>query len=203
MRLLKFFKTLIVFLLVCFLTTKNLMAENIMADTHKSKVTYQKAVLSGGCFWGVEKLFSERDGIIDVVNGYTGGSFANPTYQDITTGSTGHAEAVEVTFNPEKISYEAVLKFFFKIHNPTTLNRQKNDIGSQYRSAIFYADAEQKNIALNVILEGNRSGVFDNPIVTTIEKLDTFYPAEEYHQNYLTKNPNGYTCHAIHDDWTF
>ena len=202
MFLLKLLKEKFIFSLTYFFTLF-LTFGGAMAQNHNSAVTYQKAILAGGCFWGVEKLFSNLDGVVAVVNGYTGGTMSNPTYNDITTGATGHAEAVEVTYNPQKISYEEILKFFFKIHNPTTLNKQKNDIGTQYRSAIFYANAEQKNIAHNVIFAGNQSGVFGDPIVTTLEKLEKFYPAEEYHQNYLEKNPNGYTCHAIRNDWAF
>lgn len=200
MRLFNFLKIAFIFIMTYFLTIGVIMANDKQQD---STVSYQKAVLAGGCFWGVEHLFSKLDGIIDVVNGYTGGSFSNPTYDIVTTGNSGHAEAVEIKFNPEKISYENILKFFFKIHDPTTVNKQKNDIGTQYRSAIFYLNAEQKNIAQNVIFSGNQSGVFGNPIVTTIEKFENFYLAEEYHQNYLEKNPNGYTCHKIRDDWTF
>lgn len=170
---------------------------------NQTKTHFETAIFAGGCFWGVEKLFSNLNGVIDVVNGYTGGSLKNPTYEDITTGTTGHAEAVKIIYDPQIISYENLLKFFFKIHDPTTLNKQKNDIGTQYRSAVFYETLEQKNIAFNVITAGNHSGVFKNPIVTTLEKLEEFYPAEEYHQNYLDKNPYGYTCHTIHDEWTF
>lgn len=175
----------------------------VISGSVMAEIQTKKAVLAGGCFWGVEKLFSEQEGVIDVVNGYTGGEGADPTYDIVKTGASGHAEAVEITYDPKKISYEAILKFFFQIHDPTTLNRQQNDIGSQYRSAIFYTDLEQKNTALNVIAEGNRSGVFDKPIVTTLEKLEKFYPAEDYHQDYLDKNPYGYTCHKVRDDWKF
>jgi methionine-S-sulfoxide reductase len=197
MDILKLLKKTCIVALMYLLNIGHTMADN------QNKSHYETAVLAGGCFWGVEKLFSELDGVIDVVNGYTGGDLDNPTYDDITTGTTGHAEAVQVTYNPAVISYEKLLKFFFKIHDPTTLNKQKNDIGTQYRSAIFYTSLEQKNIAYNVINTGNQSGVFKNPIVTKLEKLEKFYPAEEYHQNYLQKNPYGYTCHAIHDEWSF
>ncbi|MFT6072190.1 MAG: peptide-methionine (S)-S-oxide reductase [Alphaproteobacteria bacterium] len=201
MILYRFLKIALIFVCAYFLSVGQIMANDALKQTPQPE--HHKAVLAGGCFWGVEKLFSQLEGVTDVVNGYTGGDLLNPTYKDITTGITGHAEAVEITFDPEKISYEAVLKFFFKIHDPTTLNRQKNDIGTQYRSAIFYANAEQKNIAHNVISQGNQSGVFDKPIVTKLEKLDNFYEAEEYHQNYLAKNPYGYSCHKIRDDWAF
>lgn len=169
----------------------------------KTETNIHKAYLAGGCFWGVEALFSKLDGIKNVVNGYTGGALKDPTYKDITTGLSGHAEAVEITYDAYVMSYEVLLKFFFKIHDPTTLNRQKNDIGTQYRSAIFYTNQEEKNTALNVIAQGNRAGVFPGPIVTVLEKFDIFYPAEDYHQDYLEKNPYGYTCHKIRNDWVF
>lgn len=163
----------------------------------------EKAIVAGGCFWGMEELISKYDGVIDVVNGYSGGHIPNPTYEIVRTGLSGHAESVEITFNPEKVSYEQILRFFFQIHDPTTLNRQGNDIGSQYRSAIFYLDDRQKIIAADLITKANNSGVFDADIVTSLEKFNGFYKAEEYHQDYLERNPNGYTCHAIRDNWKF
>lgn len=163
----------------------------------------QTAVLAAGCFWGVEDLIAKQNGVIDVVNGYTGGYIPNPTYEIIKTGVSGHAEAVEITFDPEKISYENLLRFFFKIHDPTTLDRQGNDVGSQYRSAIFYQNSEQEKIANQLIEQANNSGKFPGDIVTKLEKLDKFYEAEDYHQDYLTKNPNGYTCHWVRDNWEF
>lgn len=137
--------------------------------------TYEKAILAGGCFWGMEQLISELDGVISTNVGYTGGNIKNPTYEIVSTSITNHAEAIEIIFDPAKISYEELLKFFFTIHDPTTLNRQQNDIGSQYRSAIFYLNNSQKNIAHNVINQGNASGVFKKPIVTEISPAQTFY----------------------------
>lgn len=163
----------------------------------------QKAVLAGGCFWGMEELFSKLDGVIDVVNGYAGGHTPNPTYQNVSLGVGNYAETIEVTFNSKKISYEDIIRFFFKIHNPTTLNQQGNDTGVQYRSVIFYLNEQQKTIATDLIVKADSSGVFPGKIVTALEKLDTFYKAEEYHQDYLEKHPNGYTCHRIRQDWTF
>ncbi len=166
-------------------------------------VKYQKAIVSGGCFWGMEDLFSKLTGVIDVVNGYSGGNIPNPTYEIVSSGISNHAESIEITFDPAKISYEKILRFFFKIHDPTTLNKQGNDIGTQYRSAIFYSNEEQKKTAQDLIDKANKSGLFPKKIVTSLEKFDKFYKAEEYHQNYLSKNPNGYTCHSIRKDWEF
>jgi peptide methionine sulfoxide reductase msrA/msrB len=164
---------------------------------------HQKAILAGGCFWGIENLFANLDGVIDVVNVYTGGNIVNPTYETISSGATNHAEAIEITFDSKIISYEEVLRFFFKIHDPTTLNRQGNDVGTQYRSAIFYKNKQQLEIAKNIISKANKSGVFPSKIVTKLEKFDKFYKAEDYHQDYLAKNVGGYTCHAIRDEWEF
>jgi len=164
---------------------------------------YDKAYLAGGCFWGMEKLFSKLSGVKNVVNGYSGGTFQDPSYEVITTGITGHAETIEITFDPEEISYEKLLKFFFQIHDPTTLNRQKNDVGSHYRSAVFYINNIQNYTAKKIIRKANDSGVFDSKVVTSTEEFDTFYKAEEYHQDYLKRNPYGYSCHSIRSEWKF
>lgn len=169
----------------------------------KNSTHYQKAIIAGGCFWGMEELFSKLDGVVDIVNGYTGGKTVNPTYEIIITGMSNHAEAVEITFDPKKTSYDKILRFFFKIHDPTSLNKQDNDIGTQYRSAIFYLNEEQKKVAEELIDSANKSGVFPGRIVTILEKFDKFYKAEEYHQDYLKKNPRGYTCHKVREDWIF
>lgn len=163
--------------------------------------SYEKAILAGGCFWGMEDLFSKLNGIVNVINGYTGGNIKNPNYEIVSKGNSNHAEAIEITFDPRKISYQKILKFFFQIHDPTTLNRQGNDIGTQYRSAIFYCNNEQKEVARNLIQQANNSAIFPDKIVTSLEKFDKFYEAEEYHQNYLANNPNGYNCHRIRKDW--
>jgi len=165
--------------------------------------SHEKAILAGGCFWGMEELLRGVDGVVKTRVGYTGGDVANPNYKIVSSGLSGHAESVEVTFDPKKISYENLLKFFFTIHDPTTINRQENDIGTQYRSEIFYFNDEQKNTALKVIAAANQSGVFKKPIATAVSKAKTFYPAEEYHQNYLQKNPYGYTCHHVREEWKF
>ncbi len=157
------------------------------------------ATLAGGCFWGVEELIRQRPGVTDVEVGYTGGSTPEATYEMVKTGTTGHAEAIQVEFDPTKTSFEAILKFFFKIHDPTTQNRQGNDRGTQYRSAIFYHSDEQKQIAEKVKAEEDASRKWPNPVVTQIIPAAEFYSAEEYHQDYLQKNPGGYTCHFIRE----
>lgn len=156
----------------------------------------QKAVLAGGCFWGLEDLIRNQPGVIETEVGYTGGTNENPTYQD----HAGHAEAIEITYNTDKTSYKKLLDFFFQIHNPTTLNQQGNDKGTSYRSAIFFGTEEEKQIAEEMIDIVNESGRWDDPVVTTLEPLQRFWVAEDYHQDYLQHNPNGYTCHAIYFD---
>lgn len=165
----------------------------------KGKDKYDKATLAGGCFWGVEDIIRQLDGVIDTTVGYTGGLFPDPAYEEVSTGETGHAEAVEIIFDPSRISYEEILKYFFRLHDPTTLNRQINDIGTQYRSAIFYHGEEQKKAALKVKEEIAKSGKWKKPIVTEIVPAKEFYAAEDYHQDYLQKNPDGYHCHYLRD----
>lgn len=153
------------------------------------------AILAGGCFWGVQDLIRKIPGVISSEVGYSGGSASNPIYAEVKTGTTGHAESVKIEFDPSQVSFETLLDFFFKMHNPTTLNQQGNDIGSQYRSAIFYLDEAQKNSAHQKIKEWNDSRKWKKPIVTEVTKATAFYSAEGYHQDYLEKNPDGYTCH--------
>ncbi len=153
----------------------------------------KKIVLAGGCFWGLEDLIRTQPGVVNTEVGYTGGNVENPTYEN----HAGHAEAVEIEYDPEKTSYKMLLDFFFQIHNPTTLNQQGNDRGTSYRSAIFYGNEEEKKEAENFIDIVNGSKRWKDPVVTTLEPLTKFYRAEEYHQDYLQKNPGGYTCHAI------
>lgn len=153
------------------------------------------AVLAGGCFWGVEELLRKVPGILETEVGYSGGQTDHPKYEQVKTGKTGHAEAIELTYDPKVISFERILELFFKLHDPTTLNRQGNDIGSQYRSTIFVSNPEERKIAEQAIARENKSGRWPRPVVTTIENLTSFFPAEDYHQDYLQKNPGGYTCH--------
>ena len=159
----------------------------------------QTATLAGGCFWGVEELFSKLEGVTKTEVGYTGGNIDNPIYEQVKTGKTGHAEAIQIQFDPNKVTYEKILEYFFKLHDPTTMNRQGNDLGTQYRSAIFYHSDEQKKLADEVKIKVNNSGKWKKPIVTEIVKYSKFYSAEDFHQKYLKKNPNGYTCHFLRD----
>jgi peptide-methionine (S)-S-oxide reductase len=156
----------------------------------------KKAVFAGGCFWGLEDLIRDQPGVVNTEVGYTGGSVDNPTYEN----HTGHAEAVEIEYDTDKTSYTKLLDFFFQIHNPTTLNQQGNDRGTSYRSAIFYDNEEEKQEAQDFIKIVNDSKRWKDPVVTTLEPLTAFYKAEDYHQDYLIKNPGGYTCHAIYFD---
>jgi peptide-methionine (S)-S-oxide reductase len=160
-----------------------------------------KIVLAGGCFWGMEDLLRKQPGVTFTRVGYTGGHLKNPTYDDTHDSKSGHAEAVEITYDPAKTSLKSILEFFFQIHDPTTPNRQGNDRGTQYRSAIFYANEEEKKIAQEVIDAVNASGKWPGKVATTLEPADVFYMGEEYHQDYLKKHPDGYTCHFIRPDW--
>ncbi|MES2663889.1 MAG: peptide-methionine (S)-S-oxide reductase MsrA [Pseudomonadota bacterium] len=161
-----------------------------------------KIILAGGCFWGMEELLRSLPGVQSTRVGYTGGHLLNPTYDDTHDSKSGHAEAIEITYNPEEITYRKILEYFFQIHDPTTLNRQGNDRGTQYRSAIFYSNEEQKVIAQNVIDEINASGKWPSKVATQLEPESIFYLAEDHHQNYLQKNPYGYTCHWERSSWT-
>lgn len=159
----------------------------------------ETAILAGGCFWGMEDILCKLPGVTDTEVGYTGGKTSGPTYRDICQGDTGHAEAVRVDFDPSKITYEQLLDAFFRMHDPTTKNRQGNDFGTQYRSAIFYMNDEQRETAEKVKERVEKSGKWQRPIMTEIVKASSFYPAEEYHQDYLRKNPGGYSCHYLRD----
>jgi peptide-methionine (S)-S-oxide reductase len=155
------------------------------------------ATLGGGCFWCLEAVYDELRGVTDVVSGYAGGHVDNPSYKQVTTGHTGHAEVVQITFDPAVVSFKEILEVFFTIHDPTTLDRQGNDVGPQYRSAIFYHNEEQKQIAEETIHEIEAADIWDNPIVTEVTPLDTFYEAEDYHQEYFARNPAQGYCRVI------
>jgi peptide-methionine (S)-S-oxide reductase len=157
----------------------------------------QQATLGGGCFWCLEAVYVELRGVSKVVSGYTGGNVPNPSYQRVCSGSTGHAEVVQVTFDPAAVSYRELLEIFFTIHDPTTLNRQGADVGTQYRSAIFYHDEEQKRVADEVIEEITAAKLWPKPIVTQVVPLDVFYPAENYHQDYYANNPMQPYCQVV------
>lgn len=157
----------------------------------------QTAILAGGCFWGVEELIRALPGVTETRVGYTGGNVPNATYRNHGT----HAEGIKIAFETDILSYRKLLEFFFQIHDPTTRNRQGNDIGTSYRSAIFYLDEEQQTTATALIRELSTSGIWPNPIVTEVVPAGDFWDAEEEHQDYLQKHPNGYTCHYIRPDW--
>jgi methionine-S-sulfoxide reductase len=170
-----------------------LLTLNIGAKTMNKEI----ATLAGGCFWGMEDIIRAIPGVTRTDVGYTGGSVDNPTYEIVKLGTTNHAEAIEVEFDPSKITYSEILGYFFRMHNPTTVNQQGNDKGSQYRSAIFYHSDEQKIKALEAIKKVDASKKWDKPIVTQVLPASKFYKAEEYHQDYLKKNAGGYTCHWL------
>jgi peptide-methionine (S)-S-oxide reductase len=159
--------------------------------------TTETAVLGGGCFWCLEAVYNELRGVERVISGYAGGTVANPTYDQVCSGRTGHAEVVQVTFDPQTISFREILEVFFTIHDPTTLNRQGADVGTQYRSAIFFQSPDQEATARAVIDEMTASGIWRGPIVTQVEPLDRFYPAEGYHQNYFERNEYQPYCQIV------
>jgi peptide-methionine (S)-S-oxide reductase len=165
-----------------------------MASSHEQ----ERAVLAGGCFWGMQDLLRRRPGVISTRVGYTGGNVANATYRN----HEGHAEAIEIIFDPQKLSYRKLLEFFFQMHDPTTKNRQGNDVGTSYRSAIFYTTEEQKRIAQETIADVDASGLWPGKAVTEIKPAAEFWEAEPEHQDYLERIPNGYTCHYVRPDWS-
>jgi peptide-methionine (S)-S-oxide reductase len=157
----------------------------------------ERAVLAGGCFWGMQDLIRRYDGVVSTRVGYTGGRVANATYRN----HAGHAEAIEIIFDPAKISFRKLLEFFFQIHDPTTVNRQGNDMGTSYRSAIFYTTDEQRRVAEDTIADVNASGLWPGKVVTEVTPVSDFWEAEPEHQDYLERIPNGYTCHFIRPGW--
>ncbi len=165
--------------------------------TTLDQVKSQTAYLAGGCFWGMEELVPLIPGVLETEVGYTGGDTPNACYEQVKTGDTGHAESLKIVFDPQQLSYRHLLFEFFRMHNPTTRNRQGNDIGTQYRSAIFYLGEEQKNVAEEVIKTVDASGDWQAKVVTEVVAFKEFYRAEEYHQKYLLKHPHGYTCHFM------
>ncbi len=157
----------------------------------------ETATLAGGCFWCLEAAFQQLKGVSNVTSGYAGGTVANPSYEAVCTGTTGHAEVTQVEFDPAVISYQDLLDVFFTIHDPTTLNQQGGDVGTQYRSAIFYQSPEQERVAREVIARLEATHVWDDPIVTAVAPLDVFYPAEQYHRDYYNRNQNQPYCRAV------
>ncbi|MFZ5783484.1 MAG: peptide-methionine (S)-S-oxide reductase MsrA [Pseudomonadota bacterium] len=160
-------------------------------------MSQERAVLAGGCFWGMQDLIRKQPGVLKTRVGYTGGHVANATYRN----HAGHAEAIEILFDPAKTSFRQILEFFFQIHDPTTLNRQGNDIGTSYRSAIFYTSEEQRRIAEDTIADVEASGLWPGKVVTEVTKASDFWEAEPEHQDYLERIPNGYTCHFVRPGW--
>ena len=161
------------------------------------KPKFETAILGGGCFWCLEAVYAELRGVERVISGYAGGHVPNPSYDQVCSGRTGHAEVVQITFDPRTISFREILEVFFTIHDPTTLNRQGADAGTQYRSAIYFQSPEQEQTARDVIAETTASGIWKNPIVTEVAPLDRFYPAEGYHQNYFERNPYQPYCQIV------
>jgi methionine-S-sulfoxide reductase len=170
------------------------------SSNERSGLGEEEAHLAGGCFWGMQDLLRRIPGVTSTEVGYAGGATEHPTYADVKTGRTGHAEAVRIVFDPRVISFEQLLeKWFFRMHDPTTLNRQGNDLGTQYRSAIFFRSAEQEQAAQRVIERVQASGIWGRPLVTEVTPAGPFTPAEGYHQDYLERYPDGYTCHFLRD----
>ncbi len=200
----KFFLcSLFMFSVFSFSVRSDAKAKSKTSDKKSSTMTTEnkteKAILAGGCFWGVEELLRNQPGVLSTQVGYTGGTIPNPTYEIVKRGTSGHAESIEVTFDPAKTSYEKILKYFFQLHDPTTVNQQGNDRGTQYRSAIFFQTPEQEQTAKKVKELVEASGAWKKPVVTEIIPASQFYSAETYHQDYLQKNPGGYTCHYVRD----
>lgn len=168
-----------------------------MNTFQKQEGSYETATLGGGCFWCTEAVYKEMKGVVKVVPGYSGGHIKNPAYREVTTGRTGHAEVVQVTFDPQVTQFTEILEVFFVTHDPTTLNRQGNDVGTQYRSAVFFHNQQQKEIAEQVIEAFEKEKVYDDPIVTEVTPFETFYVAEDYHHNYFERNKNQPYCQFV------
>lgn len=177
----------VLWLILTYVLNINAMAEN----------RREEAVFGGGCYWCLEAVYQRVKGVEKVVSGFSGGTVKNPSYKEVCTGNTGHAEVVKITYDPEVVSYMVLLGIFFGIHDPTTLNRQGNDIGTQYRSVIFYLDESQREIAAAYIKELTSEGVYEKPIVTQLQPLKEFFKAEDYHDNYFDNNPNQSYCSAV------
>jgi peptide-methionine (S)-S-oxide reductase len=168
-----------------------------MGKSNNGDNSRETTTLGGGCFWCLEAVYNRLEGVESVVSGYAGGAVENPTYEQVCTGTTGHAEVVQVTFDNSQVTFKEILEIFFTIHDPTTMNRQGNDVGPQYRSAIFYHDDQQRKVAVETIDELEQAGIWDDPIVTELAALDTFYPAEDYHQEYFERNQLQPYCRIV------
>ncbi len=174
-----------------------MVQNNIDKQGIEGQGSIEFAIFGSGCFWCTEAIFESIDGVVDVESGYSGGKIKNPGYKEVCSGNTGHAEVVKISFNPKKVSFEFLLSVFFKTHDPTTLNYQGNDHGTQYRSVIFYTNEEQKLAAKSIIEKLNSEKVYDKPIVTELSSFDVFYKAEDYHQDYFIKNPTQGYCQFV------
>ena len=172
-----------------------LMTNQIHADSKADNL--QSAYLAGGCYWGLEELIRQIPGVLGTKVGFSGGHIKNVAYKEVTRGDTGHAESIEIKFDSNEILFEDLLFNFFKMHDPTTMNQQGNDKGTQYRSSIFYINEQQKDVALRTIDIVNKSNEWENPVVTEVVAFTNFFPAEESHQKYILKNPDGYSCHFV------
>ncbi len=178
-------------------TTRAIFLFSPMTKNEKSPGKLETAVLGGGCFWCLEAAFSRTKGVHDVISGYAGGTAPDPSYEEVCSGNTGHAEVVEIHYDPSAISYDDILHIFFTLHDPTTLNRQGHDVGTQYRSVIFYLNKEQEKTAHNIIKELEDEKIYNDPFVTQVLPLEKFYTAEEYHQHYFDKNPDQAYCQIV------
>lgn len=185
-------KTIIALVLITLLNVMNMESQVYQSDKY-----LEKATLGGGCFWCLEAVFDQVDGVKEVISGYAGGEVANPSYEEVCTGNSGHAEVIQITFDPLKVSYSQLLDIFFAIHDPTTLNRQGADVGTQYRSVIFYHSPQQQAVANSKIAEVAKSGEYDGKIVTEVQPLPVFYKAEGYHQDYFAKHPEQPYCQIV------
>ncbi len=190
-------KKITVILLVFVFTITNFYAQSMITKKSKMSDKLEIATLANGCFWCTEAIFQRLNGVEKVTSGYSGGKVKNPSYREVTTGGTGHAEVIQIQFNPSVITFQEILEVFFSTHDPTTLNKQGYDVGTQYRSAIFYHSEKQKEISENFIKELTEAEVFENKIVTEVTSFEAFYSAEEYHQNYYNNNKNQGYCVAV------
>jgi methionine-S-sulfoxide reductase len=184
------------YFLICLLTTLNLLGQNNKIKTDK-QANLETITLAGGCYWCVEAVYENLAGVKSAVSGFTGGTTTNPSYEEVCSGRTGHAEAVQITYDKTITNLDEIFKVFFTVHDPTTRNRQGADVGTQYRSAIFYKNEEQKKAAQSVINDLKKAKIYDNPIVTSLEPLTQFYKAETYHQNYYENNKNQPYCQMV------
>jgi methionine-S-sulfoxide reductase len=183
--------------LIVLLTSFGMFGQNSTIDKTKKQSNFETITLAGGCYWCVEAVYENLIGVKSAVSGYAGGKIANPTYEDVSTGRSGYAEVVQVTYDKKVTNLDEIFKVFFTVHDPTTLNRQGADVGTQYRSAIFYKNEAQKKAAQTIIAAMKKAGIYDSPIVTTLEPLTKFYKAEDYHQNYYANNKSQPYCQMV------